>query len=79
MGSKGIKPRKRSRKLPGAGADGGWELRNSPYTFEGQIEGLHRFGRGVGAASPRMRLVATAVAVAFILPFVFGFITWLID
>ena len=30
----------------------GWELQNSPYTFEGQIEGLGRFGRGVRYASP---------------------------
>ena len=81
MGSRGIKRRKARRRRPPVGdaAQGGWELRNSPYTFEGQIEGLGRFGRGVGSTSPRMRLVATVVAVLLILPFVIGFLTWVLD
>ena len=62
-----------------AGRAQGWELQNSPYTFEGEIEGLGRFGRGVSSASPRMRLVATLVAATFILPFVIGFLYWAID
>ena len=81
MGSQGITRRKR-RHRPGSG-DGtnphGWELQNSPYTFEGEIEGLGRFGRGVRYASPRMRLVATVVALVFILPFVIGLLYWAID
>ena len=72
MGSEGIKRRK-PRPRPGSG-DGttprGWELQNSPFTFEGQIEGLGRFGRGVRHASPRRRLLATVVALTFILPLV---------
>ena len=75
MGSQGIQRRKSRRRRP---ADG-WELQNSPYTFEGEIEGLGRFGRGVSSASPRMRLIATLVAAAFILPFVLGMVSWLID
>ena len=81
MGSQGIQRRK-PRPRPGSG-DGtgphGWELQNAPYTFEGEIEGLGRFGRGVRYASPRMRLVATLVALVFILPFVLGILYWAID
>ena len=63
------KPRPR-RPAAGDRTVHSWELQNSPYTFEGEIEGLGRFGRGVRHASPRMRLVATAVALTFILPLV---------
>lgn len=82
MGSEGIKRRKRPRPPSsgtGSPAQGGWELENAPYTFEGQLEGLGRFGRGMSSASPRMRLVATVVAAAFVLPFVLGIVAWLFD
>jgi hypothetical protein len=83
MGSQGIRRRKPRRRPPEGDDDGtgsqGWELRNAPYTFEGEIEGLGRFGRGVGSASPRMRVVATLVALAFILPFVIGLLGWVFD
>lgn len=72
MGSQGIQRRKH-RPRPGSGAgttSHDWELEHSPFTFEGQIEGLGRFSRGVRYASPRMRLVATVVALTFILPLV---------
>jgi hypothetical protein len=81
MGSHGIKRRK-TRGRPPAGNDGapqGWELQNSPYTFEGEIEGLGRFGRGVSSASLRMRLVAAIVAALFILPMVISVLYWAID
>lgn len=81
MASQGS-PRRKSRPRPGgpgAGPRENWELRNSPYTFEGQIEGLGRFGRGLSTASPRARLVAKVVAALFILPFVIGLVTWVID
>ena len=78
MGSQGISRRK-SRPRPGADPGGNWELQNSPYTFEGQIEGLGRFGRGLATASPRARLMAKVVAALFILPFVAGLVTWVID
>jgi hypothetical protein len=80
MGSGGIQRRKRPRPpASGAGSpdQGAWELEHAPYTFEGQLEGLGRFGRGMSSASPRMRLVATVVAAAFILPFVLGIAAWL--
>ena len=51
-------------------------MQNSPYTFEGQIEGLGRFGRGLAAASPRQRLAATVVAAMFVVPLIAGFIAW---
>jgi hypothetical protein len=73
MGSQGITRRKPRPRPPAAGdpaAAHGWELQNSPYTFEGEIEGLGRFGRGVRHASPRMKLLATIVALTFILPLV---------
>ena len=82
MGSQGIKRKRRPRSQSGgAGADAraNWELQNSPYTFEGQMEGLGRFGRGLSAASPRARLMAKVVAALFILPFVVGLVTWVID
>lgn len=72
MGSQGIKRRK-PRPRPGSGEGTtlkDWELQNSPFTFEGQIEGLGRFARGVRHASPRMRLMAIVVALTFILPLV---------
>ena len=80
MGSHGISRRKpRPRPRPGglgAFPGGNWELRNSPYTFEGQIEGFGRLGRGLSAASPRARLMAKLVAAMFILPFVVGLVSW---
>ena len=82
MGSEGIKRRKRRRRLPAVDDDavrGNWELQHSPYTFEGQMEGLGRLGRGMGSASPRMRLMAKIVVAAFLLPLVLGFVYWLID
>ena len=80
MGSQGMRRKSRPRPGgPGADARGDWELRNSPYTFEGQMEGFGRFGRGLSAASPRARLVAKVVAGLFILPFVVGLVTWVID
>jgi hypothetical protein len=82
MGSQGIQRRKRRPRPPSGDARdarANWELRNSPYTFEGEIEGLGRFGRGLASASPRKRLMAKVVAAMFILPFVVGLLTWLID
>jgi hypothetical protein len=82
MGSQGIKRRKvRRRPAAGDAAElrGNWELQNSPFTFEGQIEGLSRFGRGLSSASPRMRLMAKVVAATFLLPFVVWIFNWLID
>ena len=72
MGSQGIK-RHKPRLRPGSGdrtTPHDWELQHSPFTFEGQIEGLGRFARGVRHASSRMRLMATVVALTFILPLV---------
>lgn len=81
MGSHGIKRRKVRRRPPAGGDDaelrGNWELQNSPFTFEGQIEGLSRFGRGLRTASPRMRLLAKLVAATFLLPFVVWIWNWL--
>jgi hypothetical protein len=81
MGNSGIKRRKVRHRLPPVGdaAQGGWEMQTSPYTFEGEIEGLSRFGRGVGSLSPRMRLLATIVALTFIVPFLIGIMYWVFD
>lgn len=70
------------RRRPPAGIDEArslrnWELENSPFTFEGQIEGLSRFGRGMSSATPRMRLVAKIVVATFLLPFVVWIGYWL--
>jgi hypothetical protein len=83
MGGQEIKRRKIRRRPPAgiddAGIRGNWELENSPFTFEGQIEGLSRFGRGMAAAPPRMRWVAKIVAATFLLPFVMWIFYWLAD
>lgn len=54
-------------------------MTNAPFTFEGQIEGLGRLGRGMSSASPRMRLMAKLVAATFLLPFVVFLVNWLGD
>ncbi len=76
--------RRKVRRRPPAGGGapglgGNWELENSPFTFEGQIESLSRFGRGFSSASPRMRLMARIVAATFLLPFVIWIFNWAID
>lgn len=82
MGSQGIKRRKPRPRPPAGGAGeelrANWELRHSPYTFEGQIEGLGRFGRGLASASPRQRIAAKVVAAIFVLPLIAGFVAWAI-
>lgn len=83
MGSQGIKRRKIRRRPPAAGDAAElrkhWELQNAPFTFEGQIEGLSRFGRGLSTASPRMRVMAKVVAATFLLPFVIWIFNMLMD
>lgn len=82
MGSQGIKRRK-VRRRPATGEDDGalrsnWDLENAPFTFEGQIEGLGRFGRGLSTAPPWMRVTAKVVAATFIVPFVVYALNWLL-
>jgi hypothetical protein len=77
MGSSGIKRRKTRHRLPptGQGSEAqGWELRNSPYTFEGEIEGLSRFGRGVSSMSPTQRRVGIVIVAAFCGPLAIGLV-----
>ena len=82
MGSQGIKRRKVRRRPSTSDDDGAlrsnWDLENAPFTFEGQIEGLGRFGRGVSTAPPWMRVTAKVVAVTFIVPFVIYAVNWLL-
>jgi hypothetical protein len=67
MGSQGIRRRK-PRPRPPSGSPGaesqGWELRNSPFTFEGEIEGLSRFGQGVSSMSRTQRRIGIVVVAA---------------
>jgi len=73
MGSHGIKRRKVRRRPPDDGAVGRpWEMQNSPFTFEGQLEGLGRFARGVRHATPGVRVTAYIVVLIFVVPLVFG-------
>ena len=82
MGSQGIKRRKVRHRPSRADDDGAlrsnWNLENAPFTFEGQIEGLGRFGRGLSTAPPWMRVTAKVVAATFILPFVIYVADWLL-
>ena len=79
MGNQGIKRRKVRRRPLSGDDDAGWKLQNSPFTFEGEIEGLSRFGRGLRSASPRKRLMAKVVAATFLLPFVVWIWNWLMN
>jgi hypothetical protein len=74
MESSGIQRRKVRRRLRSD-----WELENAPFTFEGQIEGLSRFGRGLSTAPPWMRVTAKIVAATFIVPFVIYVVVWFLD
>jgi hypothetical protein len=74
MGSNGIQRRKVRRRLRSD-----WELENAPFTFEGQIEGLSRLGRGLSAAPPWMRVTAKILALTFLLPFMVYAVAWLLD
>jgi hypothetical protein len=80
MGSQGIKRRKVRRRAGdgGAAVRRDWELDNAPFTFEGEIEGLSRFGRGLSMAPPWMRVTAKIVAATFLLPFVLWALNWLL-
>lgn len=81
MASQEIRRRK-VRRRPSTGVDDGalrsnWDLENSPFTFEGQIEGLSRFGRGLSTAPRWMRVTAKVVAATFLLPFAVWIWNWL--
>lgn len=82
MESEGIR-RPKVRRRPSPGDDDGalrsnWDLENAPFTFEGQIEGLGRFGRGLSTAPPWMRITAKVVAATFIVPLVISVVNWLL-
>lgn len=82
MGSQGVK-RLKVRRRPPAGDDAAarrsnWELENAPFTFEGEIEGLGRFGRGLSTSPRWMRVTAKVVAATFIVPFVIYAANWLL-
>lgn len=83
MGSQGIKRRKVRCRPPRGDDDGAlrsnWDLQNAPFTFEGQIEGLGRLGRGLSTAPPWMRITAKVVAATFIVPFVIYAVKWLLN
>ena len=80
MGSKGIRKRKPSRPLPRVGDSPGegFELRHSPFSFEGMMEGLGRLGRGIGAVSGPFRLVLVAVLTASLVLGAGALLGWLI-
>ena len=82
MGSQSNKRLKVRRRRPGVGGTSGlggnWELENAPFTFEGEIEGLGRFGRGLSTSPPWMRVTAKVVAATFIVPFVIYAVNWLL-
>ena len=83
MESHGIQRRKVRRRPPADDGDGAlrsdWDLENAPFTFEGEIEGLSRLGRGLSVAPPWMRVTAKIVALTFLLPFVVFVVAWLLD
>ncbi len=57
----------------------GLELRNSPYTIEGELEGWRRFGRGAAQVGGRRKLMAWILAVILLAPFLFGALHWIVD
>ncbi len=61
-------PRRTEHRGGTVGPDGpgSWELRNSPYTVEGEIEGFGRLAggaRGGGGSSSRAAIVVVIVAI----------------
>lgn len=52
-----------------------WHMPNSPYSFEGEVNGLARFATGVRTSSPGMKRTIGLVVVASILgPVAIGFL-----
>ena len=57
-----------------------WELMHSPYTFEGELEGIARFARGLSRALPHKRRLGLVVFLVVIgIPFVIGLITFVVS
>ena len=57
----------------------GWELRHSPYTFEGRIEGLGRFASGSHRVPGWRRWVAVVLALSFLLPVALGLVGYVVS
>ena len=75
VGSKGIRPRQRRRRLPPPDVEGeidwpGWDTPGSQYTFEGYLRGLQRFVVGRGRAEGWRRHLATGLIWLILAPFV---------
>jgi len=58
--------------VTGDEATAAWELQNSPYTIEGELEGFQRFGTGVRQSSGAKRMVGLLLVAAILVPMVFG-------
>ncbi len=61
--------RKGRRRLVKVRDDAGWELKYSPYSPAGEVEGARRFARGFSYLSPRRRRVTRLVVVLVLTPF----------
>ena len=75
VGTKGIRPRKRRRRLPSPDFEGeidwpGWDTPGSQYTFEGYLKSLRRFVLGRSQAEGWRRHLATGLIWMILGPFV---------
>jgi hypothetical protein len=55
------------------------DMRNSPYTVEGELEGWRRLGRGAAALRGRRRRWALWLAAIILVPMVINLMVWVID
>ncbi len=68
--------RRRVHLPPVEDASGGWQLKHSPYTVEGEIEGFARLATGARRSHGRARrLFGFAVLLVFGIPLVIGVVS----
>ena len=65
MGRAGIRRKSRKRAVKQSHGDG-WDLKYSPYSPAGEVEGAGRFARGLSYLSPGRRFAARVVVVVVV-------------
>ena len=68
MGRAGMR-RKSRRHMVKVHGEAGWELKYSPFSPAGEVEGAQRFARGFSYLSPRRRWATRTVVLLLLTPF----------
>ena len=68
MGRAGMR-RKSRRQVVKVHGEAGWELKYSPFSPAGEVEGAQRFARGFSYLSPRRRWATRIVVLLLLTPF----------